>query len=73
MRNYNEVLKDCKDGDPVFITKNGRGKYVQINVEEYDRQKTIIKLLSKLNEAEEAVVTGEEWKSLDELKRDLEV
>jgi len=27
LRNYNEVLRACQDGEPVFITKNGRGKY----------------------------------------------
>lgn len=27
LRNYNEVLKDVSAGSPVFLTKNGRGKY----------------------------------------------
>ena len=25
LRNYNEVLKNCRTGEPVFLTKNGRG------------------------------------------------
>ena len=25
LRNYNEVLKSCQVGEPVFLTKNGRG------------------------------------------------
>lgn len=73
LRNYNEVLKDCQNGEPVFLTKNGRGRYVLIDMEEYERQQTIIKLLSKLNEAEEEIKKGDEWQTLDELKTTLRV
>ena len=68
LRNYNEVLKNCKVGEPVFLTKNGRGKYVVIDMEEYERERAEKKLLQKLQEAEEAVKDGEGWLSLDELK-----
>ena len=27
LRNYNEVLRDVEEGSPVFLHKNGRGKY----------------------------------------------
>ena len=27
LRNYTEVLRDVEEGAPVFLTKNGRGKY----------------------------------------------
>jgi hypothetical protein len=36
-------------------------------------EQTLLKLLSKLNEAEETIKTGEEWQSLDDLKRTLGV
>lgn len=26
LRNYNEVLKNCHKGEPVYLTKNGRGR-----------------------------------------------
>ena len=68
LRNYNEVLKNCQVGEPVFLTKNGRGRYVVIDIEEYEREKAEKKLLMKLQEAEEAVKDGEGWLSLDELK-----
>ena len=68
LRNYNKVLKDCENGEPVFLTKNGRGKYVLVDMEEYEKQQTILKLLSKLDEAEEAIKTGDEWQSLDDLR-----
>ncbi|ERI90678.1 type II toxin-antitoxin system prevent-host-death family antitoxin [Clostridium kluyveri] len=73
LRNYNEVLRDCQNGEPVFLTKNGRGKYVLVDIEEYEKQQTILKLLSKLNEAEEAIKIGDEWQTLDDLKRSLGV
>ncbi len=68
LRNYNEVLKKCQVGEPVFLTKNGRGRYAVIDMEEYERERAEKKLLIKLQEAEEAVKNGEGWLSLEELK-----
>lgn len=73
LRNYNEVLKDCQNGEPVFLTKNGRGKYVVVDIEEYERQQTILKLLTKLDEAEEIIKVGDEWQTLNDLKSTLGV
>lgn len=73
LRNYTEVLRSCQVGDPVFLTKNGRGRYVLLDIKEYEKQQAVIKLLSKLSEAEDAIKTGEEWKSLGDLKRALEI
>ncbi|NMM62201.1 type II toxin-antitoxin system prevent-host-death family antitoxin [Clostridium sp. P21] len=73
LRNYNEVLRDCENGEPVFLTKNGRGKYVILDIAEYEKQQTIIKLISKLSEADEAIKTGDEWQTLDDIKRSLGV
>jgi antitoxin Phd len=68
LRNYNEVLKNCRTGEPVFLTKNGRGRFVVLDIEDYERDRAEKKLLMKLQEAEEAVKDGEGWLSLDELK-----
>ena len=68
LRNYNEVLKNCQVGEPVFLTKNGRGKFVVMDMEDYEREMAEKKLLMKLQEAEEAVKDGEGWLDLDELK-----
>ena len=73
LRNYNDVLRSCQVGEPVFLTKNGRGRYVLLDMQEYEKQQAVIKLLSKLSEAEDAIKTGDEWKLLDDLKRALEV
>jgi len=66
--NYNEVLKNCQVGEPVFLTKNGRGRFVVMDIEDYERDKAEKKLLEKLQEAEAAVKDGNGWVSLDELK-----
>ena len=68
LRNYNEVLKNCHKGEPVYLTKNGRGRFVVMDIEDYERDRAEKKLLMKLQEAEEAVKDGEGWLDLDELK-----
>ena len=72
LRNYNEVLKNCQVGEPVFLTKNGRGRFVVLDIEDYERGRAEKKLLEKLHEAEEAVADGTGWLSLDELKSAME-
>lgn len=72
LRNYNEVLKNCQAGEPVFLTKNGRGRFVVLDIEDYERERAEKKLLMKLQEAEEAVKDGEGWLSLEELKTAME-
>ena len=37
LRNYPTVLKDVTPGHPVFLTKNGKGRYVLISMDDYDR------------------------------------
>ena len=40
LRNYNEVLRNCQIGEPVFLTKNGRGRFVVMDIEDYEREKS---------------------------------
>lgn len=54
LRNYSEVLKDVAMNEPVFLTRNGRAKYVILAIEEYDRTRSTLQLLKKLNSAEAA-------------------
>ena len=69
LRNYNEVLKNCQIGEPVFLTKNGRGRFVVLDIEDYEKDRAERKLLMKLQEAEEIVKDGNGWLSLEELKK----
>ena len=72
LRNYNEVLKNCQVGEPVFLTKNGRGRFVVLDIEDYEKDRAEKKLLAKLQEAKETVADGTGWLSLDELKSAME-
>ena len=72
LRNYNEVLKNFKVGEPVFLTKNGRGRFVVLDIEDYEKDRAEKKLLAKLQEAKETVADGTGWLSLDELKSAME-
>lgn len=73
LRNYNDVLKDITIGDPVFLTKNGRGRFAILDIKEYEKSQATIKLLSKLLEAEKAIKTGDEWLTEEQVKKDLGV
>ena len=54
LRNYTEVLKDIAVGEPVFLTKNGRGRYAIVDMEEYEKTKAVIKLMGELSKGEQA-------------------
>ena len=36
LRNYTEVLHDVAVGAPVFLTKNGRGRYAIVDMQDYE-------------------------------------
>lgn len=70
LRNYNEVLRDIAVGEPVFLTKNGRGRYAIVDIEEYEKTKAIIKLMGELVRGQQS---GKEqgWISLRQAEREL--
>lgn len=70
LRNYNEVLREISVGEPVFLTKNGRGKYVIIDIAEYEKANAALRLLSELAQGEESA-NKEGWLSLDDLMGEL--
>lgn len=37
LRSYTDVLAKVGDGSPVFLTRNGRGAYAILTMEDYDR------------------------------------
>lgn len=52
LRNYNEVLRDIAVGEPVFLTKNGRGRYAIVDMEDFERMQATLKLLGELAKGE---------------------
>lgn len=58
LRNYNEVLRDIAVGEPVFLTKNGRGRYAIVDIEEYEQTRAVIKLMGELAKGEQSANTN---------------
>ncbi|MDO4563926.1 MAG: prevent-host-death protein [Clostridia bacterium] len=52
LRNYNEVLRDITVGEPVFLTKNGRGRYAIVDMDEYEKTRAVLRLMSELAKGE---------------------
>ena len=48
LRNYGEVLSEVSDGSPVFLTKNGKGRYALLTMRDYDRMVAELELTTKL-------------------------
>ena len=48
LRNYSEVLHDVAVGSPVFLTKNGRGKYAILDIQDYEKTQATLKLMGEL-------------------------
>lgn len=65
LRNYNDVLREITVDEPVFLTKNGRGRYAIVDIEEYEKTRAIIKLMEKLSESEKSAQSG--WLSNDDV------
>lgn len=51
LRDYNKLLKEVNPENPVFLTKNGYGKYAIVDIEEYERFVNGMKLLKDLQNA----------------------
>lgn len=45
LKNYSEVLRDVSVGAPVFLTKNGRGRYAIVDIQDYERTKAMLESL----------------------------
>ena len=71
LRNYNTVLKDCAAGSPVYLTKNGRGKFILMDIEDYEREKAEKILFSRIAEAELRIQNGEQYMTIEELRTKL--
>lgn len=48
LRNYTDVLHSVSPESPVFLTKNGRGRYAILDIDEYERLMSTVRLLSEL-------------------------
>ncbi len=67
-KNYNEISELCKRlGEPVFLTKNGEGDLVVMDIETYARRESMLRLRENLVSAEEGRLSGKPGYSVDEV------
>ncbi len=65
---YNEIADLCrKTAEPIFLTKNGEGDLVVMDIETYNRREKMIQLREELLSIEEDRIAGRSGCSLDEL------
>ncbi len=57
--NFQQISEIChKDGEPVFITKNGQGDLVVMSLALYEKQQAQLELYQKLAEAEQESINN---------------
>lgn len=61
LRNYGEVLRDVAVGQPVFLTKNGHGRYAVLDIEEYRQYEQLLARQQLLTELEKGRSSGENF------------
>ena len=67
-QNYNEIADLCrKTAEPVFLTKNGEGDLVVMDIETYNRRERMLKLREELLAVEEDKLAGRTGCTLQEL------
>jgi prevent-host-death family protein len=67
-QNYNEIADLCrKTAEPIFLTKNGEGDLVVMDIETYNHWEKMLKLREELLAVEEDRAAGRSGCSLDEL------
>ena len=67
LRNYTEVLHDVAAGEPVFLTKNGRGRYALLDIRDYEKMQATIRLMNDLAKGRRSGET-EGWLTLEEVE-----
>lgn len=67
-QNYNEIAELCKKScEPVYLTKNGEGDLVVMDIESFTRREKMLKLREELLSVEENRLSGEKDYSVSEV------
>ena len=72
LQNDNNVLNDVTVGTPIFLTKNGRGKYAILDMKDFEKTQATIRLMSELAKGRKS---GEEkgWLALEAVEETLSI
>ena len=67
-QNYNEIASICKTtGEPVYLTKNGEGDLVVMDIDAFTRREKMLRLREELLTVEEERLHGEPDYTVDEV------
>lgn len=72
-QNYNEIADLCRDSQgPVYLTRNGEGDLVVMDIETFSRREKMLDLREQLLSVEEDRVAGSKEYTIDELDKILD-
>lgn len=72
-QNYNEISELCKKTkEPVYLTKNGEGDLVVMDIDSFNRREKMLKLRETLLTVEAERLTGNKEYTVDELENYLD-
>lgn len=67
-QNYNEIAEMCRrTAEPVYLTKNGEGDLVVMDIESFTRREKMLKLREELLAVEEARLHGQRDYTVEEV------
>ena len=67
-QNYNDIAELCRStGEPVYLTKNGEGDLVVMDINSFTKREKMLKLREELLAVEEDRIAGRNGCTLDEL------
>ncbi len=72
LRNYKSVLGQVRYGNPVYLTKNGRGDYAIVDIRELDELNALKGLFSELEKGERSA-REKGWISVDDAESKLDL
>lgn len=69
---YSSISKLAKEtSEPIYITKNGEGDGVFMNIDAFERREQALELRLKVLQVEEERLRGEKTRSIQEARREL--
>ena len=72
-QNYNEIAQMCRDSrEPVYLTKNGEGDLVVMDIDSFTRREKMLSLREELLRVEEERLSGTAGISVDALEQYLD-
>ena len=66
---YNDVVEKCREtGEPIYLTKNGQGELVVMDIESFEKREQELRAQQMVLESFAARLAGEKDYSIEESK-----